>query len=171
MKRSLVVLPVLTVFLFATGALADDEIVGTDFTQDAVSITRAQVKFSKLAQEKSSTPSIKQLAKKVIDSHQKVETELTSIAAKQNIAVPKALMSADAQDKYNELADKKGTDFEKDYLSEVIDYQQKAVDAFQDQADSGEVPELKSFATRTLPTLKKDLQQFKNIKDNYKSRM
>ncbi len=53
----------------------------------------------------------------------------------------------------NDLKKKKGADFDKEYMKEMVDDHEKDVDKFRQQAENGNDPELKAFAGKTLPVL------------------
>lgn len=74
-------------------------------------------------------------------------------------------------DKYQELSKLSGSKFDRAYLSALVDDHKKSVKLFdkiskRDNADS----ELKSFATRTLPTLQQHLDRVQSIEKDVKGR-
>ena len=75
-----------------------------------------------------------------------------------------------AMRKYDDLAKKTGTDFDRAYLSEVIDGHKKNIKVFEKESKRGEDAELKSWATNTLPTLRHHLEMAQTLEKDIKGR-
>lgn len=119
-----------------------------DDTQWAVAVAdlgMLEVRLSKLALERSTTPAVKQFAQTMVDDHSKANDELTALAGQKNISLPTAL-SDKSQKKYNDLLEKTGKDFEDAYTDCMVKDHKDAVDKFKKQAEKGEDGELKSWA-------------------------
>jgi putative membrane protein len=138
------------------------------FIQDAYVDGLAQVELGKLAVQKASNDSVKQFAQKMIDDHSKANDELKAAAAHQNITFPDSLDSK-RQSKVDKLAKLSGADFDRAYIKgEVKDHQQDVRD-FQQEAKSGSDADVKSFASKTLPTLEEHLTTAKELDKNKKT--
>jgi putative membrane protein len=130
----------------------------TDMKKDAdfaVAVADAgtlEVKVSELAKTNAMAPAVKSLAEMMVTDHTKSGDELKGIAARDNITLPGAL-SADSQKAYDDLAAKKGADFDKAYMDQMEKDHKAAISKFQTEADKGMNADLKTFATNTLPTL------------------
>ena len=72
--------------------------------------------------------------------------------------------------KYDEIAKKTGADFDKAYLSALIDDHKKDVKLFEKEAKSGNDSELKTWAANTLPTLRHHLEMVQTIEKDIRSR-
>ena len=59
-------------------------------------------------------------------------------------------------------------DFDKAYVEAMVDGHKKAVKLFTDAAQNCKDPDLKAFATKTLPTLKMHLDSIQAIHDSMK---
>lgn len=75
-----------------------------------------------------------------------------------------------AMKKYDELAKKTGADFDKAYLSAIIDDHKKNIKLFERESKRGDDAELKSWATNTLPTLRHHLEMAQAIEKDVKGR-
>jgi len=75
-----------------------------------------------------------------------------------------------AMKKYDELAKKTGVDFDKAYLSAIIDDHKKNIKLFERESKRGDDAELKSWATNTLPTLRHHLEMAQTIEKDVKGR-
>jgi predicted outer membrane protein len=76
----------------------------------------------------------------------------------------------DMQKKYDDLAKLSGDKFDREYLGNLIDNHKKSVKLFEKESKNGEDPELKSWATNTLPTLKHHLEMAQSVEKEIKNR-
>ncbi len=126
-----------------------------------------EVQLGNLAQSNGASPKIKELGKMMVDDHSKANEELKSLAAQKNITLPAALGDSKQKD-YNDLAAKKGADFDKAYADYMVSDHKEDIDAYQKQADKGKDPEMKAFAAGKIPTLQHHLQMSEAAKDAVK---
>jgi putative membrane protein len=139
-------------------------------TKFAVSLadgSMLEVEASKLAMTNGSAANVKDFAQMMVTDHSAANTELKDLAAKKNISLPATLSEA-KQKKYNDLAAKKGADFDKAYVNCMVDEHQDAVDALQKEAEKGNDAELRSWAAGKLATIQHHLEVIKSIKDGKK---
>lgn len=123
-----------------------------------------EIESSKLAMTKGVAANVKDFAKMMVSDHTGAASELKDVAAKKNITLP-ASLSDDKQKKYNDLAAKKGLDFDKAYIDLMVDEHEEAVKALQNESEKGNDPDLKSWATGKLPVIQHHLEVIKSIKD------
>src|SRR5690606_40661561 len=100
-----------------------------------------------------------------IQDHTKSNEELKSIASSKNITLPTA-PGENHQEKIADLNSLTGADFDKEYMGMMVDDHQKAVDLFEDAAENNEDPELKAFAAKNLPALRKHLEEAKALEES-----
>ena len=138
-----------------------------DFVMEAASGGLMEVELGNLAQTNASSAAVKQFGQQMVTDHSKANDELKSIASAKNITIPTA-PSGKHQDHINELKSKKGAEFDKAYMSMMVDDHQEDVDKFQSEADNGNDAEIKAFAAKTVPILKTHLELAKTTKDKVK---
>jgi putative membrane protein len=129
----------------------------TEFAVEAADGGMLEVELGKLAQANAASPEVKKFAQMMVDDHSKANDELKALAAQKSITLP-AAMSEKCQKKYNDLTEKKGEEFDKDYVSLMVSDHKDDVDAFEKEADKGNDPELKAWAGEKLPTLRHHLE-------------
>ena len=151
----------------ADTAAANNTSKDADFVMAAADGGMTEVKLSQLAKTNASAAAVKSLADMMIADHTKAGDELKSIAAKNNISVPAAL-SADSQKAYDELATKKGADFDKAYMDKMEKDHKRAIELFKKEANSGMNADLKTFAVNTLPTLNHHMDMVNSTKKGMK---
>lgn len=150
----------------ATGGIAVSE-DDAEFTTKAAASGIAEVELGKLALEKSTNAQVKEFATMMVSDHGKANEELKMIAASKNISLPTTL-DEDHQKMWDNLNGKTGADFDKKYVSDMVDGHQKTLDLMEKQAKDGEDAELKAFASKTAPIVKAHLDQIKKIRDAIK---
>jgi putative membrane protein len=132
-----------------------------DFMKSAAEGGMAEVELGKLAATKAQNPEVKKFAQMMVTDHTKANAELKALAAKKNVALPADMGShKSAMDDLNGLS---GAEFDKEYVDSMVDDHEDTVAAFQKQADNSADADVKAFAAKTLPTLKRHLEAIKEI--------
>ncbi len=72
--------------------------------------------------------------------------------------------------KYDEISKKTGAEFDKAYLTQLIDDHKKDVRLYEKESKSGTDSELKTWATNTLPTLRHHLEMVQTIEKDVRGR-
>lgn len=123
-----------------------------------------EVKLGELAQKNGVSAEVKKLGSHMVTDHTKANNELKAIADKKGLSVPKSL-SEKSQKKYDDLASKKGKDFDKAYSDAMVDDHEKVISMFEKHAKEGDDADLRLFAANTTPTLRHHLQMSKETCD------
>lgn len=131
------------------------------FVREAAAGGMLEVQLGQLAVQKSSNDMIKAFGQRMIDDHTKANDELKSIAAKDNINLPTGLDSKD-QGIVDRFSKMNGTEFDRVYPRNMVRDHQSDVIVFQKEANDGTNPDLKTFASSTLPVLQQHLQLAKD---------
>lgn len=126
-----------------------------------------EVQLGNLAQTNASSQQIKDFGKMMADDHSKANEELMALAARKNISLPTALGEAKQKD-YDDLAAKKGADFDKAYADFMVSDHKKDIDAYQKEANDGKDPDIKAWAGGKVPTLQHHLQMAEAARDAVK---
>ena len=126
-----------------------------------------EVAMGQLAVKKSQNARIKNFGSMLVTDHTKANNELKALAGNKNIALP-ASLSEEAQKHVDELAKKAGKDFDKDFISMMVDDHKNDISEFEKAADKVTDTDMKSFASGKLPTLRMHLDTAKAIHDAMK---
>lgn len=140
---------------------------GDDFMMKAAQGGMAEVELGKMAASKAQSPEVKAFAQRMVTDHTKANTELKAVAAKMNATLPTDV-SADHKEMMDDLSKLSGADFDKEYVSMMVEDHEKDVAEFQKAADGNPNADVKAFAAKTLPTLKSHLEQIKTINSKMK---
>lgn len=146
--------------------LNKDKFSDDSLRDDAGFVTRAaedglyEVRLSADAQTKTTNAGIKKLAAHMQQAHEKANKQLAELAAKKSITVPSVIAQGKTDD-INRLLEKTGNDFDKAFVSELLDKHEKAIRLFEDASKDAKDEELKAWFSKTLPELRNHLEMVK----------
>lgn len=149
-----------------TGGIAVTE-DDAKFATTAADGGMAEVAYAKLAVQKATNPKVKEFAQMMITDHTKANTELMGIAKMKNITLP-GTPGEKHQKMMTDASAKTGADFDKAYVNDMVADHKEDVDLFEKASKDCKDPELKAFATKTLPVLKMHLDNIQKIHDSMK---
>jgi len=132
------------------------------FVKNAALGGMTEVELGKLAAEKASDAKVKEFGQKMVDDHTKANEQLKQAASKSNIQIPGSLDSKH-QSRVDKLSKLSGEEFDKAYIKDQLKDHQSDVREFTDEAQNGSDPNVKTFASSTLPTLQHHLEMVKGI--------
>jgi len=148
----------------STPAARTEDKAGADqqWVMNAARDGLAEVEIGRLASDKATSQQVKDFAKKMVDDHSKANDELKSIASSKNITVP---TETDAKHKatIDRLSKLSGEQFDRAFAQDMLSDHKKAVSAFKTESKSGKDPEVKAFASKTLPTLEAHLKEAQDL--------
>jgi putative membrane protein len=136
---------------------ADDK----KFAKDAALGGLTEVELGKLATQKASSDAVKQFGQRMVDDHTKANAQLQEAAQKDQVTVPTSLDSKH-QSRIDKLAKLSGPAFDKAYMKDQVKDHQQDIQEFQNEASNGTKPDVKQFASATLPTLQEHLEAAKS---------
>jgi putative membrane protein len=91
------------------------------------------------------------------------------LAGNKSIVLP-TVMSEKCQKTYYDLDQKKtGVEFDKEYIDQMVKDHKEVIDEFEDQAEDGKDPEIKSWASGKVAALRHHLQQAEAIQESLKN--
>ena len=116
----------------------------------------AEVELGKLAAEKASSDEVKKFGQRMADDHSKANDELKTLARSKNITLPSEIGPEEKalRDRLMKLS---GPAFDQAYMKAMVSDHVKDVNEFKMESKSGKDPEVKAWATKTLPTLEEHL--------------
>ncbi len=118
----------------------------------------AEVQLATLAQTNARSPRVKAYASEMIKDHSAANDQLMKIAQTKGITPPTDLNDMQNQQK-TMLTAEKGAKFDRDYMHGQVTDHQAMVQAFQDESQNGQDPDIKAFAASTLPTIQQHLTE------------
>lgn len=127
-----------------------------------------EVELGNLAQQKATNQRVKDFGAMMVRDHSKVNDNLRSMATARNISIP-ATMGEDKMKMVNDLREKNGADFDREYIDHMVSDHKDDVSLFEDMANNGKDEGLRSFASTTLPILRAHLDSAQNIQNMMKN--
>jgi putative membrane protein len=159
---------VATALLLSSTAWAADAPSPQKFLSTTMQDGLAEVQACKLALEKSSNPAVKDFAQRMIADHSATNEKVTKLAKSKNIPLPD---SPSAKDKatYEALKIASGSTFDKAFMKHNVSDHEKDIKEFTKEAAAATDPDVKSFASETLSTLKEHLKRARDINERVKN--
>jgi putative membrane protein len=132
------------------------------FVDLAAQTDMMEAHLGQVAAEQAASQNVKEFAQTLVTDHTNDYQQLTAAAGKASLTVPKGLDAA--HDKMiAPLAKLKGAAFDRRFAQEMVTGHQKAIAAYQGEAQNGQNADLKAYATQALPTLEKHLQAAREL--------
>jgi putative membrane protein len=132
------------------------------FVKDAALGGMTEVELGKLALQKASSNDVKQFAQKMVDDHTKANDQLKQVATRDNMEIHGSL-DPKHQSRIDKLSKLSGQEFDKAYVKDQLKDHESDVAEFNAEAQSGSDPNVKAFASSTLPTVQQHLELVKNL--------
>jgi len=176
-----------------TAGTANNGVSASDrnFVNDQLAGGMAEVELARVAKQHAASQDVKEFAQMMIDDHTKAGDQLKSVAMSNNIPT-QPQVDKDHQQLMDKLSKLQGAEFDRQYMSAMVDDHEKDVSDVRSRVDEdrsltdrlkGNNPEnagavkpkaaddhvtmgVNQWAADTLPTLEHHLDRAKQIKDN-----
>jgi putative membrane protein len=132
------------------------------FAKKAAQGGMAEMKLGQLAEEKGSSPEVKNFGRRMVQDHSKANNELKGVTSKASIPLPNEMDKSD-QATYDRLSKLSGDAFDRAYARDMVKDHSKDVSEFQKEAKNGKDESIKNFAAQTLPTLQNHLDEARRM--------
>ena len=133
------------------------------FVSKAMEDGQAEMQLSQLAQQKSQSNDVKQLAQKLMTDHMQMEEKWFKPMSQQlGVTEPKGPSKKDKKIA-EKLQNASGADFDTQYLTIVAKEHQKDLKEFKDEATAAQDPSVKQVAERGADVIAKHLQLIEQV--------
>jgi len=168
MKQSFtaIVLAAAASVAFAAGEAKLDK-ADKDFIEKAAAGGMLEVQWGKLAEAKAQNSEVKSYASMLVKDHSAANDELKTLAQGKGVTLPAALPKHE-QGELDKVG--KAKNFDHEFMEENVEDHKKDVKDFEKASKSAKDPDVKAFATKTLPTLKSHLQQAEALEKSLKNK-
>jgi putative membrane protein len=159
MKRALTLLMIGLVPMLALGAQSNPD---ESFYKSAGEGGLAEVAAGKLAEDKATTPALKDFGGMMVKDHSTADQKLWAIAAATDLKMPTtpSVEEVAAGERLKLLS---GDSFDKAYIKNQIDAHRDTVALFKKEIASGHDKAAQQFASATLPTVQAHLEKILKI--------
>jgi putative membrane protein len=130
-----------------------------DFIQAAAKGGMMEVEMGKMGQKQAKDADVKKFATRMVTDHTKANTQLKALAKKKGVTLD---AEAPKMDKMDDAT------FDKEYMAAMVKDHEKDVAEFEAEAKDGSDADVKAWASKTLPTLKKHLEMAKETQGKLK---
>ena len=132
------------------------------FVTQAISSGKAEIALGKMAQGRSGNVNIKEYGGMMVRDHSAANTELTALAKAKDLNLPDSV-SSEQEQRENTFESMLPAEFDQKYLEAMVSDHAQAMALFQQEADFGADKELRDFAARNLPAIKKHFETAKAL--------
>jgi putative membrane protein len=127
------------------------------FVKEAAIGGMYEVQAGQIAAQKATSPEAKQMAQHIVADHTQANEKLMAIAQAKGIQDLPAEVDIKHKKKLEHLNKLSGAQFDREYSKMMVSDHKADIKAFEKEATTGTDPELKQFASTTLPTLNQHL--------------
>jgi putative membrane protein len=132
------------------------------FIFDAASSNLMEVRMGQLAQSKASNPAVKQFGQQMVTDHANLQNQLTATVSK-NGSEFKPGMTDDHEKEVERLEKLSGAEFDRQYMTAMVQHHQQDVATFQRQSQSARSAEAQQIIAAGLPVLQRHLTMANQI--------
>jgi putative membrane protein len=137
-----------------------------DFLKHAGQATKVEIAASQLATTKAANAEVKAFAERLVTDHTACNSELMPFVVAKNVSLkdddPDFKIKTSKHESLQKLS---GAAFDKEYLEDMISDHEDAIVLFSNEAVKSKDEELKSWAYKTLPTLKEHLRVARELRE------
>jgi len=130
-----------------------------NFLRGAASSGGWETATGRSAEQKAQNSATKEVAARMIADHSKTNKEMVDLGQKKGLGISTEGVKA------QQIT---GSDFDKRYLNLVVQDHQEEINVFEKEAKSGDDADIRSWAAKTLPTIKQHLALAKGALDKVK---
>jgi putative membrane protein len=138
------------------------------FIQNALMGGQMEVSLGRLAAQKGLDQSVKDFGNRMTNDHKKAGEELKTLLIQKGIQVP-AVPDQDKTAMTQHLQKLDGHDFDKMYVNHMVKDHNKDIADFEAEAKNGDDPDLKNWASKTLPVLQEHLKMARTAQNKIES--
>ncbi len=122
----------------------------------------AEVELGQLAEQNAQSQDVKDFGKRMVNDHSKAGDQLKQVASQNGVTLPDGLSAKDKATKAT-LSQLHGDAFDKAYMKDMVADHKQDVAEFKKESNAARNPQLKQWASETLPTLEDHLKMAEQV--------
>lgn len=130
------------------------------FLVEATRGSEREVELGELAKEKGQSIAVKEFGARMVTDHGNAARELKQLALSKGIRLGDTKKSAE-EPSFDRLTKLSRPEFDKVYVDTMVEDHEKDVAEFRRMSEQAQDPDVKAWATKTLPTIEGHLQTLK----------
>jgi putative membrane protein len=135
------------------------------FVREAGAGNLAEAEMGQLAEQKATTPAIKEFGRWMATDHGLANKWLAAVIREEHESLQPSLTAEQRQLK-QKLEGLSGTQFDEQYIEHMVQDHEKTVPIFEKEAKEGHNPAIKSYAENLTPVLEQHLIEVKELAGN-----
>ncbi|OWK34772.1 DUF4142 domain-containing protein [Fimbriiglobus ruber] len=158
------------VFTGRASAADDDKDAPFDdakFVRHAAIGSMFEIKVGEVAQKKTANDQVRMFGARLVEDHAKVGNDLKAVAQSLNVQLPDQL-DEKHQKHLDQFANYKGNNFDREFVDAMVKDHEHDIAAFRRASKEAKNDQLRTFATKTLPTLEEHLRIAKELQNTVK---
>lgn len=132
------------------------------FLTDAIAGDIGEIELAQIALNRATDKNVRDFAQTLVTDHGKAKDQATQLAGSVGGTVP-AGAQPDASAEVGKLQALSGKDFDREFVSFMVNGHQKALNAYQAEASADDPAPVVAFAKQTVPVLKTHLQMAESL--------
>ncbi|HLH02545.1 MAG TPA: DUF4142 domain-containing protein [Bryobacteraceae bacterium] len=160
--RGFLCLAVLSPLMLAQKKPAAAALSPQEFVDMAAQTDMTEAHLGQMAADQAGSQAVKDYAQTLVQDHTADYNQITAVATKAGLTVPKGL-DAKHEKMIAPFEKLKGAAFDRKYAHEMIAGHTEAIAAYKKESEDGTNADVKAYATQTLPTLDKHLSGAKDL--------
>lgn len=133
------------------------------FVSKAAEEGHTEHQIAELAAQRAMSSEVKSYAEKLVQDHEKVNSELKSLASQKNVDLD---VDDDKDRAYKRLNKQSGSEFDQEFVEHMIDAHEKDIKMYEKAASDAKDPAVRSFASKNVASLREHLQQAQSIRQS-----
>ena len=146
----------------AAGTSAQLTEADREFAMKTTKVGKHEVELGRLAADRASNSDVKSFANRMVRDHSGAGDELAQIASRLGISAPNE-DDASFKQLFDRLSKLTGAEFDRTYMSEMVEGHMKAAGEIEGYANNGHNPDLKAWASKAAPVVREHLQMAQDI--------
>jgi putative membrane protein len=132
------------------------------FIKDVTSGNLLEIRLGQLAEKKATNTSVKQFGQRMVTDHTNLENQWTTMVSKNGMRFQPGL-APEAQQEFNRLNDVSGAEFDRAYMTSMIQHHETDVNRFQTEGRAAHSAPVRDLVAASLPTLEQHLSLARQI--------
>ena len=133
-----------------------------EFVNKAAKIGMAEVQLGNTVSGRAESPEVRSYAERMVADHTRSNDELRSFATSKGMTLPTEL-DADKKELDTRLASLSGAELDRTYMDAMVQDHATAISEFERASNEASDPDLKAWATKTLPALQEHHKMAQDI--------
>lgn len=134
------------------------------FVFETVASNYGEIKLAELANQKSRSEEVKEVAQMILEDHTTALNELKTLAQAKAIEVP-VEETESFHNKLENMAEESAEDFDEEWVKAMLDHHDTDIEKFEDRLEDTEDAELKAYINKMLPILKKHRERLEACRE------